>query len=452
MENIISDGTRPRFLVVKYILRVMAPYIFLLFLLIAVNFVFNLYSSWGGINLVVKLYIYTFAFFLVYTISISLPPELRSAYSRYGLLTKFVFVLESRILPFALIYIVTAVYSVVENMGSLHWPYDSFAGIFDDAISNLVIYSVVLMYVLKIKKRPYVTVPVYLILIYLYYMMNQRFYQNFYAGNAMVAFKILKATLLFFLMTWSTRLKASRFFLNFCFSLLLAVALNALIIGIYKISYNNIANRVMKNSIALKLTKFGRPSVLSPLMSDVLVNKDIKLLDQIYPYVKYYGKNFDISAMQWRDFLFHGNVAFANRVASYMLKEGVSAHPAEIIDFVKKNTHQDPDDIRNSEFLIRLTAVCLNEYGSNKALVDAMRSSNDIFLIWAIRVMGETGDCRLISDIVIYLNHIDSDISDAAYNALKLLTGIDPYAQSQIPYNSVKSLKLFNDYLYNSCK
>ncbi|HRX15415.1 MAG TPA: hypothetical protein P5123_03800 [Spirochaetota bacterium] len=452
MEYSLSDGTRPRFLVIKYILRVMAPYIFLLFFLIAINFGFNIYSSWGGVNLVVKLYIYTFAFFLVYTISISLPPELRSAYSRYGLLTKFIYVLESRIFPFALIYIVTAIYSVVENMGSQYWPYDSFAGIFDDAISNLVIYSVVLMYVLKIKKRPYVTVPVYLFLIYLYYMINQRFYQNFYAGNAMVAFKILKAALLFFLMTWSTKLKASRFFLNLCFSLLLAIALNALIIGIYKLSYNNVSNRVLKNSIALKLTKFGRPSALSPLMKDVLDKKDITLLDQIYPYVKYYGKNFDISEIQWREFLFHDDVSFANRVASYMLKEGVSAHPAEIIDFVKKNIKQDPDSIRNSEFLIRLTAVCLNEYGSNKELVEAMHMSDDVFLIWAIKVMGETGDCHLISEIVVYLNHIDSDISDAAYNALKLLTGIDPYAQSQIPYNSVRSLKLFNDYLHKSCK
>ncbi|MDA3899050.1 MAG: hypothetical protein PF637_00875 [Spirochaetes bacterium] len=448
----MSLNSRPHFLVMHYILRIMTPYIVILSILLGINYVFNFYSTWDGVNLVVRIYLYAFAFLLIYTISISLPSELRDQYSRYGLFTKFIYVVESRIFPFFIIYLITAIFSIVENMNSPYWPYDSFAGIFDDSMSNLVIYSVVLMYVLKIRKRPYVTVPVYLVLIYIYYMINHEFHNNYSAGYMMVGFKILKASFLFFLITWSTKLTVSRFFLNAFFSIFLAVILNTAILGVYHFEYRLLDNRIAKNSVALKLAKFGQTGVLSNLVDDAIQHNDIDLLDQVYPYMQFYRKSFKISETEWKDFLFHDDIPFANRVASYMLKEGVSAPPEEIINFVKQKHAVSPRDLKNSEFLTRLIAVTLNEYGSSSVLTDTIKNADENYLIWVIRVLGETGDCHMMSHILIYLSHVDSDISAAVYDSLKTLSGLDPNQQSKLPHNSVSSIKMFIDYLNNSCK
>lgn len=437
---------------IKIQLKGIFPYFLVFFTLLLINFFFNLYSRWDGVSLVVKMYLFAFAFFFIYNLATDVPDDMRWEYASHGNLGKLVFVAETRIFPFFFIYLLAVLYSIVENAGSGGWPQDALSNLFDDSNTNLVMYSLLFYYVLRIKKRPYLTVPLFLAVAYLYYSINVAFYSYVFAGRIIILYKLAKVACILFFMIWNFSFTPRRLFIFLSLSFTISIFINTLIMSTYYLEYTWYPSGRSRLNIGLKLAKYGIPVSSVELMEIAFSLKDIDLVENTYELIQHKGGTLMIEDEKWLDLLTGGSAEVAERVASIMLKEGITVPFEDVVEFCRRLSYNPDTRLADADNLARLCAKSLKSEEDINLIILDLEKVNEPYLVWSIKLLGETGSCNAIRILLNYLGINNSAVSQAAFHSLTALTGFNPTKEQKMPYNSVDSLIEFKEIYLQNCK
>ncbi|MFW6366858.1 MAG: hypothetical protein ACOC2H_10350, partial [Spirochaetota bacterium] len=201
----------------------------------------------------------------------------------------------------------------------------------------------------------------------------------------------------------------------------------------------------------MRLGHYGRKKMIEDLTPTLFAVKDVRYLRRAYPYYQRYKIPVRADESLWNEMLYSGTVKHADEVALYMLKEGVTTEPAGLISYAMEHAYKNDGQLEKSDNLVRLTAQSVGGGEYLDLLVRRMDGLPKPFTLWSIKVLGEGSSCSAIRKLIDYLPAYDSDISFQAYGSLKVLTGLRPDQDNDLPYNSVESIRLFRDYYREMC-
>jgi hypothetical protein len=398
------------------------------------------------------MYIFAFSFFYIYIVAEDIPDIMPSEYAEGGLIGKLLFILESRIFPFGLLYIVTILFAVVEYNKPGHIiSAAALWNLFDDSNANFIIYSIFLFYVLKLKQRPYLAIPIFLLIAYLFYSFNNTFYNVYFAGTGILIYKFVKAFFVFFMMIWNFSFVSKKFISRIFLSVLLSIQLNAFIIAAYYLQYKTVKDPAAHVSLGIKLGKYGLPVSYNRLFTMAFELKDMDRITDLYKLIQHYGKNISVDDEQWKELISVIDIKGADTATEMMLKEGITIDPFFIINYAAGFSYVQGDDLMQAENLARYAGKKILTDEDIKKVIALIERGNRPFFIWGIKLLSESSSCYAIGYLTDYIADSDEEVSFNVYKALQSMTGLSPDKESKVAYNSVESLKAFKDFYLQKC-
>jgi hypothetical protein len=110
--------------------------------------------EWGGVSVIVRVYIMVLSCYIVYNFSQLDSGELLGLYKKdHGRMGSFYLFMVLRIFPFFFIYLMTVIFTLINYIQSPGWPVETILTLMDGRYSNTVIYALILFVVLRLKIR-----------------------------------------------------------------------------------------------------------------------------------------------------------------------------------------------------------------------------------------------------------------------------------------------------------
>ncbi len=412
-------------------LKKLTTFFIILFVLFIVNIIFNYNYRWDGISIIVRVYIFLFSFYTIFNFAAldleSLKKkEIEEKGRRRGLLSLF---FRLRVIPFALIYLITVAYGLVDHLGSAGWPGYPLISLLSGGYANTIIYSLILLVILKMRRDPQVTIPVFLATSVFYlFVLDKLVYIYFSAGMAVSIIKIAKYFIFFYFLFYEFfdegKLKALYTLPAFLF----AVSIHALTTGLLSLflfagsaSYSGFyfaADRIMRSGFSFPLEMMEKR-----IMKDYSPGRLVTLVS----YSRFYSYDIDYSKDEWKIILKGVPLASWEKVMPYLIEKSVDLD----FDFFMRKIIAEMRRGESGvyENVTRYAARYLNNRyrGDFYRRIEKGRRHHRV---WAMEVAGVAGDIESIPWLVEKLSSIDAELSVNAYSALKAITGIDP-AQSE---------------------
>ena len=184
-------------------IRKISTFVYILVFLLIFNLFFNLNYKWDGISFIVRSYLFVFSFYLIFNCADIKINSLKESYiERFGKKGELLLFLEARVLPFLFIYLITIIFTLIDYIQVSHWPYKPLLALLDGRYSNTLIYSLFLLLILKIKRGPNITIPLFLIVSVLYFFIDKFMYSFSGSGFIISLFKISKFILFIFFLLY----------------------------------------------------------------------------------------------------------------------------------------------------------------------------------------------------------------------------------------------------------
>ncbi len=81
---------------------------------------------------------------------------------RFGPPGEQILFLEARVAPLLLLYFIIIIFTLIAGVNRPDWPWAPVIEVLNGRYSNLVVYSLFLLFVLKLRRDPFVTIPLFL--------------------------------------------------------------------------------------------------------------------------------------------------------------------------------------------------------------------------------------------------------------------------------------------------
>ena len=174
----------------------------MMIILLVVLYFFNNNLRWDGISLIIRSYIFIFSFYVIFNFSlIDINFHYESYKEKYNSLANYMLFFITRLVPFLFIYFLTVLFALVEYTGKGNWPERPIIELINGRYSNILVYSLILLIILRIKKPPKITIPLFFILSVFYlFILDKLIYSFVLSGIIISLIKIFKfISVVFFL-------------------------------------------------------------------------------------------------------------------------------------------------------------------------------------------------------------------------------------------------------------
>ncbi|MBN2401126.1 MAG: hypothetical protein JXN64_01880 [Spirochaetes bacterium] len=423
-------------------LREISIFIYTLIFLLVFNLYFNLNYTWYGVSLIVRIYLFVFSCYLVFIFASLDIVHLKKQYSeKFGVKGHLLLFLETRIFPFVFIYLFLIIFTLIDYVRAVNWPMDPILSLLNGRYSNTLIYSWLLLIILKLKKKPTITIPIYIALLFLYGISDKIIYSTIGAGSAISCIKILKIFIFFFfLFTEFTNGNLKRLLVSLIISLLIYLS----IISTFSIIFKNTEGTFQSKESGLYLLKMGYSYPLEKLKSQILKSTDYDLLKNLLSLSRQYDIEIKYSKNEWDHLLFSGSVKTTDIISGYIINKNLNFSYDKIISYAEKQSEDEQSNLENADNFILLSSK--HFIGHEKNLVGRMKKSNRKFKLWAMRIAAQNKSVESIPLLIVFTTDIDETIADSAYNALKIITEMDPAAALDKEKNDPDTIEIFKKY------
>ncbi|MGL4370148.1 MAG: hypothetical protein ACRCUT_10835 [Spirochaetota bacterium] len=425
-----------------------ATFFYILTGLFLFNLYFNLNYSWFGVSLIVRVYLYLFSFFLIYSFSInnrSLVDSLRVQYiNRYGPKGEHILQFENKIIPFVILFVILFFYTMIDYIPEANWPWTPILKLIGGRYSNVVIYSLILYFILNTRRSPGYSIGIFLIISIVYFFGDRIFYQLFPMGPGTSVYRVFKFTMFFFILLYDFSENTREFLRTTVLSVSFALVMYAGVAGLYlAMYYISDKSYYIHRESTLVLAKFGYPVGLRDMKKKMIVQKDVSVLGSLFRYGRYYDRVPDMSDNEWSVLLFSGNIEKADSVARYMLEMKRTAPYELLIGYIDERIAAK-EKISEADYLVSLASQSIG--GHEPEFTKKIKSSGREFTIWGIQVVGQTGSAGSVPFLLPYLFDIDERVSREAYRSLCLATKLDPAKEGKVRENSPEVLLAFKTF------
>lgn len=404
-------------------LKEISVFVYVLIFLLVFNLFFNLNYEWYGISLIVRIYIFVFSFYIIFGFASLRIKDLKNVYyQKYGAKGETILFLQARLLPFILIYLVTILFTLIDYIRLPDWPWNPILSLLNGRYSNTIIYSLFLLIILKLRREPRITIPMFLIVFVLYFILDKFLYAEATSGMAICAIKIVKLFIFFLVIFYEFYIRKLITILS---STVLSVVLFIMIFLSFLFSYNYTKpSTYIKKESGLQLLRFGYTSNLDEMKEIVFKTSDFGFFHDMLELAIKYNIDIEYDDSDWKKLLFAAPESTVELISEYIFNKDVELSYNEIVDFVEKRTEDEECKLENAEYFNRIFLKYLS--GNEDDLLARMKKSSKGFKIWGMGVLGRYKSIKAIPMLLDFLTDIDFAVSEKAYNALKLITGHDP--------------------------
>lgn len=433
-------------------LKRVSVFIYILLVLIAFTILFNLYSRWEGISLIVRVYIYVFSFYLIFNFSTANLDRYESRYQvRFGKWAEEVLFFEVRVLPFILIYCIIILFAMADGVRREEWPWSVLMNLLSGGYVNLMVYALFLLFVLKLKKDPFFTIPIFLALCVLYFYLDLLIDSVLSGGLALQLMLLLKFVIFFFFIFVEFFVRR-RLYKLFSTAAVVSLVFYVFYIGSYKNVFNATTPGSYPNTVSgLHLLRLGFSSPVVQLQEHLKASPDIGVLRSLIVYSKANRVKLLYADSEWEKLMFHGGIEMADMVAEYLHNENIKISYRGIIKFAESVSEAPDAQLENWSNFIKIAAK--NIKGNERDFRARLGSGNKKFIQWCIAVAGETSSLEYVPVLLEYLTSIDINLSETAYISLTRITGLDPREKLNRRKNDPAVLMAFKEYyLHNRRK
>jgi len=427
-------------------LKKLSTFLYILIALFCAPILMTVFSQWQGISIIVNVYLYVFSFYLIFIFSSLdiryLKEVYRGHYGRRGDLLLFLIV---RVIPFVIIYFVTALFITIDYYGETFWPLRPIMELMDGRFSNIVFYSLILLVIVKLKKEPRITIPLFLLLSVLYFLIYKLVYTFSPTGLSISLLKYFQISFALFFIFNEFIAQRERIPKIFLLSLAMGAVLYFSLVGIFfSISCFSRINTYPQVKASLVLLKLGYAAPLDRLQVAVIAGRDSQLLSALIYYSERSGRPVRFSLEQWGTLFSSGTGAVNDQIASYLWKNNLCLPCGIVVDFAVRESVHDGNALLNAGNIISYTSKCCAD--DFNLIIDQLPKGNDQYRIWFTRVASRSKSIQPIPALIDMLTGVNEKLAGESYAALVGISGIDANGRYKGRYNDIELVALFSRY------
>ena len=424
-------------------LREISVFIYTLILLLIFNLYFNLNYSWYGVSLILRVYLFVLSFYLIFIFASLDILELKNQYrEKFGGKGYLILFLETRIAPFLLIYLFLILFTIIDYIRIQDWPWNPVLSLLNGRYSNTIIYSWLLLIILRLKKKLSITIPLFISILFIYGALDKVIYSVLDSGIAISGIKFFKILIfLFFLII--------EFFNNIpkctIISLILTLCIFFSNVSIFSVIFKySEAQSFQSKESGLYLLRMGYTYPLGKLTNLVFKSKDYDLLGKLLSISDRYNIEIKYSKNEWDHLLFSGSVENADVISGYILNKNFDFSYEKIISFAEQQSKNELSSLENATNFILLSSRYF--IGHENDFLDRIKKANKKFKLWGMRILAENKSIESIPLLITFTTDIDETIANNSYNALKIITAMDPAATLDKNKNDPDIIEIFKKY------
>jgi hypothetical protein len=421
-------------------IKKISTFIYILLILFTVFLIFNLNYKWEGLTIIVRVYLFIFSFFLVYNYSLIDTIKLRVEYNdKYGKKGDIFAFINSRVSPFLIIYFATIIFTLIDYIGLPNWPMNPILGLLDGRYSNNIIYSLILLVILRIEKNPKVTIPLFSIIAIFYFFIYKVVYHFSPGGASSSILKFSNFLAVTFFLIYEFNYHNKKIIKLGLYSILVSSIMYTMVVGLnYTIYSSSKVSSFNFLKSSLNILKMGYKFPFKKFQSSIIsTNNGIYITNLIY-YANLYKIKINYSSRDWEKLLSSSSLDETNQIMEYLKQNNIKISFKFILNFT---INQKSKKILNQTDIIKYAAGYSNTY--YKILISSFEKGDIFYKLWVIEVM-KASKCKCYTPFLIdLLSNINSEISKKAYKALILFTGKDPEKTLKLKINSPQVIEYF---------
>lgn len=421
-------------------------FLLLLVLLYAVNLGFNMLYDWGGVSVIVRVYIMVLSCYIVYNFSQLDAEGLREAYRKeYGRMGAFYLFIVLRIFPFLFIYLMTVIFTLINYIQNPNWPVDTILRLMDGRYSNTVIYALILYIVLRLKIRPGIAIPVFITAAILYFYVDKLLYSLFEPGAGVSVIKLSKFTIFYFILLYGYSKLRVKIIHSVSLAAVSGAATYASLIVVYFLffTFSDPGGHIYSNS-AKTLLKYGFNQVFDSYEKSVGEQNSVKDVPELILFSEKAGKNISFAKDKWENFVMMSGISDAEKIFRYLKRKNIILDFTVISRYASLQSVNDPDNLLKGSNFKKYFALY---YGERSGEFFTIYNTGDIVIKkWIIDVLGYIHDYESIHFLINRLTDVDRKISERAYASLKRVTRLDPAEAEHKEYHDLDVVDRFREY------
>jgi len=401
-------------------------FLYILLALLLVNGVFNINYDWGGVSIIVRVYIMVLSFYVIYIFSqIDQQQHMEEYKEKYlwkGDLYLF-FVL--RIFPFVLIFLMTAAFTIVSTIDRPYWPAEPLMRIMDGRYSNTYFYALILMLVLKQNKRPKIAIPLFIFYSVSFFMLHKILSAAVDPGYGIGGGKLIQSIVFMFVLSYDFLYTGKKVYINIAAAVISGFMIFSSVAAVNFIIFKT-ADKTgyLYTSSARMLLKTGINYPLNELEKIILTKYGRGRILDFISYSKRYERDIVYTPEQWGDIILQSNIGAANFIFDYIIDREVVVDFTILYPYAVAQSALSPGQFLASDHFKRYFARYFP--GHESLFFDMYYSGNKEMKLWVIDTLEYTDSYGAVKFLVNLLTSTDSRISERAYVALTGITGIDP--------------------------
>ena len=422
-------------------------FLYILLVLLLVNALFNLRYDWGGVSIIVRVYIIVLSFYIIYTFSQIDPEKYRDHYrKKYGRAGDYILFSLFRGFPFIFIFLMTAAFIIVSAVHLDNWPANPFFRVLDGKYSNTIFYSLILLLVLKQNKRPGISIPLFIMYSVVFFIFHKALSASFEPGYGVGGVKLIKYFIFIFVLFYDSLYEGGRAVKSAVAAIAAGMFLFFFVIGVNLLIFNfsDKQGYAYTNSGRL-LLKTGVEYPLDEL-EEIIPGKQgmVRVVDFINYSIEY-GREIDYTAEQWGDIIIKSDVGTADFIFDYIYNRDVEIDFYILRSYAINQSKLAPSDFLGSDHFKRYFARYYP--GREKYYFEMFREGSLEMKLWIIDTLEYTDNISAAEFIINYLTDIDRQVAERAYIALMGITGLDPSAEMNKNIYDLEVVSAFRDFI-----
>jgi hypothetical protein len=414
--------------------------------LFAVNAIFNLRYEWGGVSTIARVYIMVLSFYMVFIFSQINVDMYRADYaSRYGWKGKYYLFGALRIFPFLFIYLLTVIFVLINYLDSSNWPTDPIYRLLDGRYSNTVIYPLILFIVLTLKKRPGISIPLFIIFSVLYYATDQTLYTLFEPGLGINVIKFIKYFIFTFVLVYEYSKSQWKLFQALILSFITGLFLYSVITSFIAVSFYTSSQKSHTCFITANiLLKSGFTFTLKKLGENIAQNNSPENTRVYFEYLKEYKKDSNFTNQEWEELIQNNKIEEIEYIFEYLNLKKIKLNFEMLKDYSVAQMLTITGNTVNLNEFTRYLALYYNDYKND--FYDMYKSENEPVKLMILESLGYTDDVHAVKFLTDKLTSVERLRSEAAYKSLKKITGEDPASVLKTEKYDLDIVLFFRDY------
>ncbi|HPR37706.1 MAG TPA: HEAT repeat domain-containing protein [Spirochaetota bacterium] len=432
--------------IIKEQLKKIYHFLLLLVLLYSVNLGFNMLYDWGGVSVIVRVYIMVLSCYIIYNFSQLDAGELREEYKKdYGRMGVFYLFLVIRIFPFLFIYLMTVIFTLINYVQSHGWPVETILKLMDGRYSNTVIYALILFVVLRLKIRPGISIPVFIAAAIFYFYTDKLLYRLFDPGVGVSFIKLFKFVIFYFILLYGYSKQTLKVFYTVITAASAGVVTFTVLVTVYfAIFFFSAPGGKIYSNTAETLLKYGFYSVFYPYEKSIEEQNSVQYVSDLIRFSDKSGREITFTAEKWEKIIVMSGARDAEKIFRHLYRKRIMLNYEIISEYAVRQSTVNPDFLTAGIYFKKYFALYYSE--NSEDFFSIYKRGDFEIRKWIIDLLGYVHDYDAIIFLINRLTDPDRKISEKAYESLRQLTKLDPAHAKSKEIHDLDVVDRFREY------